>query len=102
VVAERDWDKAMAGMAQRLKHRGRTSRAVENVFAGLLRHARDGGREAGLHYECYECRRLLPTRDDPAAPAAERRSIRLLTPLTFKHPQTAADAPPWRRPNAAS
>jgi DNA invertase Pin-like site-specific DNA recombinase len=44
VVTEGEWDRAMAGMAQRLKNRGRTGRTVVNVFAGLLRHARDGDR----------------------------------------------------------
>jgi DNA invertase Pin-like site-specific DNA recombinase len=41
VVSEHEWLAARAGASQRRKRRGRVS-ACPNVFAGLLRHARDG------------------------------------------------------------
>jgi DNA invertase Pin-like site-specific DNA recombinase len=44
VVDEPEWEAAMVGLAQRLKVRGSIGRTVVNVFAGLLRHARDGDR----------------------------------------------------------
>jgi DNA invertase Pin-like site-specific DNA recombinase len=41
-VTEEEWYAARAGAAQRRQKRGRTGRYV-NVFAGMLRNARDGG-----------------------------------------------------------
>jgi DNA invertase Pin-like site-specific DNA recombinase len=42
VVSEDEWLQARAGVQQRRRFRGRVSKAQVNLFAHLLRHARDG------------------------------------------------------------
>jgi DNA invertase Pin-like site-specific DNA recombinase len=42
VVTEDEWHAARAGMTQRRRNPGRTGKSHVNIFAGLMRHARDG------------------------------------------------------------
>lgn len=42
VVSDEQWYAARAGASQRGKYRGRIGKAKVNIFAGLLKHARDG------------------------------------------------------------